>query len=86
MGKLIEISATHSVAADNIAELYLLPGEAVVVVLRNGNHLPVDLNDGESLYDGYRRLLVEIQTSLAPESYVISIPEEELKAFNKGCI
>ncbi|MDL4445111.1 hypothetical protein [Klebsiella michiganensis] len=72
MGKLIEISATHSVAAETIAELYVIPGEAVVVGLKNGSTLFADVKEDEPLCRAYHRILVEIQIALCPMGYIVS--------------
>lgn len=72
MGKLIQITAIHSVAADTIAEVYVIPGECVVVNLKNGTTLFPDVKEQETLCATYHRILVEIQLSLSPEICLVN--------------
>ncbi|EPR9349435.1 hypothetical protein ACU9SG_004331 [Serratia marcescens] len=72
MGKLIQITAIHSVAADTIAEVYVIPGECVVVNLKNGTTLFPDVKEQETVCAAYHRILVEIQLSLSPEICLVN--------------
>ncbi|EMM5106889.1 hypothetical protein WAT02_004969 [Serratia marcescens] len=72
MGKLIQITAMHSVAAGTIAEVYVIPGECVVVNLKNGTTLFPDVKEKETLCQAYHRILVEIQLSLSPEICLVN--------------